>query len=244
MSHAAVPPERQARSPSVTLLALVLVFLPYLHAFWIHVSGQEVSVAELFLYPLLVGGAGIVLISLLLRYLFQERLAQLNRRPARWFTDVSTGVLLCIASFVLMIAHSALFAPLLPRPSEPPQVVQTLLRALSENPLLLALWLGPVVWIGVAAFEELSRVFLLDRLWKLWPGRTGRWSAVVLSALVWALVHIYQGVSSVVSISLLGLMYAAYYLRFGRVWPLIIAHALFDSIQVGLAAGGLGAQSP
>jgi membrane protease YdiL (CAAX protease family) len=30
----------------------------------------------------------------------------------------------------------------------------------------------------------------------------------------------------------LGLVYALYYLRFGRVWPLIIAHAAFDSLQI------------
>ncbi|MHC4061116.1 MAG: CPBP family glutamic-type intramembrane protease [Planctomycetota bacterium] len=28
------------------------------------------------------------------------------------------------------------------------------------------------------------------------------------------------------------MLYGWYYLRFGRVWPLIIAHALYDSLQV------------
>jgi membrane protease YdiL (CAAX protease family) len=33
-------------------------------------------------------------------------------------------------------------------------------------------------------------------------------------------------------ITLQGLLYGLYYQRFGRVWPLIIAHAMYDSIQV------------
>jgi membrane protease YdiL (CAAX protease family) len=229
------------RGPRVTFLALLLVYLPYLYAFWVHLSGREISVTELMLYPLLLGGAEVALILILIRYVFRERVGELNRKPGRWITDIASGVLLCVVSFALMIAYSVLLAPFLPqRSGPPPAAVETLFRALTESRLLLVLWLGPVVWIGVAAFEELSRVFLLDRLWELWPGASARWATVLLSAVMWGLVHIYQGFSSVVSISLLGLIYALYYMRFGRVWPLIIAHALFDSLQIlqAVRAGG------
>jgi membrane protease YdiL (CAAX protease family) len=225
--------EDSSRGPAATGLALLLVSLPYCYAFWFHLSGREISLAELMLYPLLIGGAGIALILCLIRYLFRERIGGLNRKPGRWHLDGVAGLLLTALSFATMVAHGAILAPLLPRQSgPPPQSVELLLSALRENPLLLALWLGPVVWIGVAAFEELSRVFLLDRLWKLWPRTGSRWFAILLSAVAFGLVHIYQGLAAVVSISLLGLLYGLYYLRFGRVWPLIIAHALFDSLQI------------
>jgi membrane protease YdiL (CAAX protease family) len=230
---------RPADRPSVrdTLLALALVFLPYLHALWIHLTGRGLSVAELFLYPLLLGGAEVAIILILIRLVFRERVGDLNRKPGRWFRDIASGLLLLVVSFAVMLLHSVLLAPLLPQPAAPPAVVTNLLHVLSKSPVLLVVWLGPVVWIGVALFEELSRVFFLDRLWKLWPGPTGRWTAVVLSAGIWGVVHIYQGLSSVVSVFLLGLVYALYYLRFGRVWPLVIAHALFDSVQILSAVG-------
>ena len=224
------------RGVAVTLGAVFLVYLPYFHAFWLHLSGREFSVAELMLYPLVIGGGAVVLITALVRHLFRERLIDLNRRPGRRLTDIVVGVLMCAVSFVVMVAFSLLIAPLLPEQSgPPPKAVTTLIKALGESPLLLAVWLGPVVWLGVATFEELSRVFLLDRLWKLWPGALCRWAVIVLSAVVFGLVHIYQGVAAVVAVSLLGLVYALYYLRFGRVWPLIIGHALFDSVQIASA---------
>jgi hypothetical protein len=231
------------RRPGATLLALLLVHLPYLHATWIHLSGRDLSVAELMLYPLLIGGAGIALIAVLVRFLFRERLADLNRRPGTVPRDVVAGAIVCVASFAVMIAHSLILAPFLPQPGAPPQAVATLFTALRESPFLRALWLGPVVWIGVAGFEELSRVFLLDRLWKLWPSPGARAATVVLSAVVWGFVHIYQGVSNVVGVSLLGLLLGAVYLRFGRVWPLIISHALFDSVQIVAAVAGTGANA-
>ncbi len=242
-NHLTPVAESSSRRPWATLVALILVYLPYLHAFWIHQSGREISVAELMLYPLLLGGAEVALILVLIRCLFRERIADLNRKAGRWFTDILSGLLLCVISFAVMIVHASLIAPLLPeRSGPPPQAVETLFRALAENPKLLVLWLGPVVWLGVAAFEELSRVFLLDRLWKLWPGPTGRGGAILLSSILWGLIHFYQGTSSVVGVSLLGLVYALYYLRFGRVWPLIIAHAAFDSLQILQAVNAGGGQ--
>ena len=235
--------ESSRRRPRATLGALILVYMPYLHAFWVHQSGRAISVAELMLYPLLIGGAGVALILLLIRCLFREQISDLNRRSGRWFTDVLSGLLLCTVSFAVMIAHASLIAPLLPqRSGPPPHAVETLFRALAEDPRLLILWLGPVVWLGVAAFEELSRIFLLDRLWRLWPGPASRMGVIAFSSILWGLVHFYQGISSVVGVSLLGLVYALYYLRFGRVWPLIIAHALFDSLQILQAVSTGGAR--
>jgi hypothetical protein len=121
----------------------------------------------------------------------------------------------------------------MPRTQGPlPQELITLFSSIVHNPLLLAIWLGPVVWLGVAAFEELTRVFFLNRLWSVWSQPLIRWFILVLSACLFGLIHIYQGPASVVAITLQGLIYGWYYMRFGRVWPMIIGHALYDSFQV------------
>ncbi len=96
----------------------------------------------------------------------------------------------------------------------------------------MALWIGPVVWIGVAAVEELARVFLLSRLWIVWPGTAARWGAVVVSALLFGLAHAYQGPAGVIGTAFLGFIAAWFYLVRGRVWPLIISHALYDSAWI------------
>jgi len=83
-----------------------------------------------------------------------------------------------------------------------------------------------------AASEEVIRVFLLSRLWKAWPSNTGKLVGVVISACLFGLVHLYQGPVSATWTAIFGLIMALYYLRFGRVLPLILAHYLTNALQV------------
>ena len=110
----------------------------------------------------------------------------------------------------------------------------TLIIGLIEHPWLRLLWFGPVLWIGVAAFEEVLRVFVLTRLSALWPGGAGRWGAVILSTALAGMTHAYQGPAGIISTGLMGLIAALFYLRRGRIWPLIVSHALYDAWSVGL----------
>jgi membrane protease YdiL (CAAX protease family) len=98
--------------------------------------------------------------------------------------------------------------------------------------LLLALWLAPVVWIGVAGFEELWRAFMLRRLWRVWRGRAGRWGGLLAVSALFGLIHCYQGTAAVVSIGLMSILVGWFFMSTGRIRAMIVAHALFDSIQI------------
>jgi len=139
---------------------------------------------------------------------------------------------LSLASLFVLLAWIDQFTIYRWLPSAPSGDVGNLLSGLMENPFLLALWLGPVVWIGVAGFEEVSRAFILDRLWVAWPGRKGRWIAVLLSVAIFSIAHFYQGIAGMISVGIMALISAVYYMRYGRIWPLIIAHALYDSFWI------------
>jgi membrane protease YdiL (CAAX protease family) len=121
---------------------------------------------------------------------------------------------------------------ILPQGKPPSQEVLDLMTGLARNPLLLAFWLGPVVWIGVALFEELVRVFFLNCLWKMSDKRLWAYFSILLVALFAGMMHNYQGAFGVVSVCIQGLIMAAYFYRFRRFWPLVISHALFDSVQI------------
>jgi membrane protease YdiL (CAAX protease family) len=62
--------------------------------------------------------------------------------------------------------------------------------------------------------------------------RTGHdvWPAIHLSILIRLLCHLYQGILGVISIILAGFIYACWYVKSERLWPPIVAHALFDLI--------------
>ena len=70
-----------------------------------------------------------------------------------------------------------------------------------EHPWMLLVWLGPVLWIGVALFEELIRAFLLTGLWSF--SRQKAWIAAVIliAAALVGLTHWSQGPYGIVTIA-------------------------------------------
>ena len=130
------------------------------------------TLRELLVGPLVGGGASIVWVLLVHRKIGGDRFASLGVRTDRVWLEVVCGVLL---AGLLLVLHLGLSRPLneLFPPQPPPEEIVELLSGLSRRPALLALWLGPVVWIGIAGFEELWRVHLLRRLWHVWPGPGG-----------------------------------------------------------------------
>lgn len=98
-------------------------------------------------------------------------------------------------------------------------------------------WRIPVL-LGVAfangwAEEIIVVGFLLTRLRQLdvSPGR-----ALVISSLLRGAYHLYQGYSAGLGNIVMGLIFGYVWQRTGRLWPLIIAHALIDAVAfVGYA---------
>jgi membrane protease YdiL (CAAX protease family) len=206
---------------------------PYALAIGSHLGETTVTLREMFLYPLLIGGGSVVLALLVYRFVCGERIASLNLRPGRWTTDVLVGVLLAVVFLGLLALQQVIQSRWLPSTGgPPPEEIVTLIRGVVSDPLLLAIWLGPVAWLGVAGFEEVTRVFLLNRLWVAWPRPAAVWLTMIASAALFGFAHLYQGPVSAVAIGFQGFLYAWYYKRFGRVWPMIIGHALYDSLQV------------
>jgi len=231
------------RRPITQILAVAFVCLPpYGFAIWGQLTQRTITLRELFLYPLLLGGGCVLLTLLMYRFVCGEPIRSLNLKPARWYTDLLAGILLAALFLGLLVLQQAVQSRWFPRSGgPPPEELVTLFTGIANDPVLLAVWLGPVAWLGVATFEELTRVFLLNRLWAVWPGTPGRWMVMLFSAVLFGMAHIYQGPVNAVAIGLQGLLYAIYYQRFGRVWPMIIGHALYDSaqvIQVVMAFGG------
>jgi hypothetical protein len=99
---------------------------------------------------------------------------------------------------------------------------------------LLALFIGPILFIGVAGSEELTRTFFITRWTKISSSKAWLALGVFLSAALFGLNHVAQGAAGAISVGLNGLVMVLWYLRFGRIFHLILAHYLYDAIQVGL----------
>src|SRR5262249_50062080 len=92
-------------------------------------------------------------------------------------------------------------------------------------------WAIPILLLSAiqnAIGEEVIVVgYLMTRLRDLgW--RTPR--AIATSALIRGSYHLYQGFGAFVGNAVMGVIFGAFYRRFGRVAPLIVAHSILDSV--------------
>lgn len=177
---------------------------------------------------LILGFGGLMLVLLYVGC--GERLADLQHKRGRLPTDIWAGLLLA----VLLIGSQLLFNILITATAQPeiPDANLQIATALADDPFLLAFWLGPLVWLQAGLFEEFTRVFMLTRLWQVWPSINGRWLVLVGSALLFGLGHAYQGGLGIVGTALIGFILGWHFLTYGRVLPLIIGHALYDTMVI------------
>jgi membrane protease YdiL (CAAX protease family) len=105
-------------------------------------------------------------------------------------------------------------------------------------PAQMAGQIGPVDLVLVCLvnpfFEE---VFVCGYVVAALDPRRSAWTGINVSVAIRLLYHLYQGPLGVLSIVPLGLVFAWWYARSGRLWPLVIAHALVDFIGLALYVG-------
>lgn len=106
-------------------------------------------------------------------------------------------------------------------------------------PLLLTL--VPIVWlIGAFGEEFFFRGFLMTVLAQVLGGSRAAWVlALVAQAVVFGLIHAYQGPAQAISIGIGGAVYGAAFLLARRnLWPVILAHGVNDTLGLILLYAG------
>jgi membrane protease YdiL (CAAX protease family) len=89
-----------------------------------------------------------------------------------------------------------------------------------------------VVWTLAAFGEELIfRGYLMNTLARLFrQEKTGWVIACIINSILFGIGHTYQGISGVVLLAIVGLLYALFYLGSGRnLWVPILMHGLYDT---------------
>src|SRR5690606_38501172 len=80
--------------------------------------------------------------------------------------------------------------------------------------------------------EIIFRAYAITRLQELgW-----RRAAVVVPGVVFTLLHLYQGVWAIVLIGAVTAVFTALYVWKRSIWPVVIAHVLFDAAQFTIQA--------
>lgn len=216
------------------ILAICIAILPInIYMIWYRLTQTEnFTTSDMMVYPLLFGGGSIVLILLLNKYLIKDTFkVTFNSGKGTWYWDVLVGFLLTAIYFGLFYVERATIYQWIPRNSPPSTELIDVMVDLANDPMLLALWFGPVLWIGIAMFEELSRVFFLKCLWNINSNKRWEIVAILLASTLIGLAHIYQGTAGVISIGFKSVIMGFYFYKYRRLLPLIISHGLYDGFQ-------------
>jgi membrane protease YdiL (CAAX protease family) len=144
-------------------------------------------------------------------------------RPA----DVGMGAILWVASFILVLVLAQLFQYFGQREVDfLPEGLPLWFRAIQA--VLIAVTAGVTEEIVVRGYAQ-------TRLEQL---RASTAVILLVPTALWGILHVYQGLGAALTIFCLGLMYAWYYHRTRRLWPLVLAHILFDMTQLVLILAG------
>ncbi|NOZ61905.1 MAG: CPBP family intramembrane metalloprotease [Calditrichaeota bacterium] len=216
------------------ILAVSIAILPInLVMIWYRLTQTEnFSTSDMIVYPLLFGGGSIILILLLNKYLVKESFKEtFNSGKGTWYWDVLIGIGLTVIYFAMSYVERATLMQWLPRNNPPNTELINVIRDLAHNPLLMAIWFGPVLWIGIALYEELSRTFLLKCLWNTSDNKNWHIAVIFLASALIGVTHLYQGLFGIISIGLKSVVMSFYFYRYRRLFPLVLSHVLYDGVQ-------------
>lgn len=224
-----------ASSRWVHLLAALLGALPiyglalyngwqsYIHGFEMpHVVGSLYNVA---INLVVFGGLLLVLLHMISR----QTVRSLTLKPGGIGGDLLDGFGLA----GMLLTAQLVFNILVARSPELPAANQAIAEALSADPWLLLVWAGPVIWLQAALLEEFTRTFVLSRVWQVWTSDDAKLIVLIVSAVLFGLGHVYQGWGGVAATTIIGFILGYYYLRRGRVLPMILAHGVYNTIVLG-----------
>ncbi|TBW27922.1 CPBP family intramembrane glutamic endopeptidase [Gramella sp. KN1008] len=149
-------------------------------------------------------------------------------KPANWWQPVLVG----LGCFVSVLIYSAIIDPWVKEVWGDINISHLYVLKQNLPQLIFALI---AVWITAAFLEELVfRAFFINSLEILFgPGKWSAYTAVVLSAVVFGGIHAYQGISGIITTTIIGIIFGfAYIINGRRIWPLILVHGLVDSIAL------------
>lgn len=152
-----------------------------------------------------------------------------------------SGAITFLISLPLLLLSAKVWELLLKQlnlPTERQSLIAMFANA--ESPLMLAIMITLAVVIAPLTEELVFRAGLFRYLW----GRAPRWLALTSSALIFASLHVnwstLEGLTSLVPLVVLAMMFSIAYEKTGGIGTSIVAHALFNLNTVLLIFSGVG----
>jgi CAAX protease family protein len=141
-------------------------------------------------------------------------------------SDLLVGFALAMAGYLSFALSYGLVASVWPQAAATMQSSMIGTQELSMPLVLAVSVINPI-------FEE---TFVSAYIIRALGDRPDPWTGINISVAIRLLYHLYQGAIAAIGIVPIGLLFAIWYARTGRLWPLIIAHALWDFFSFAASA--------
>ena len=92
-------------------------------------------------------------------------------------------------------------------------------------------WAVPVLVLAAVQNAVLEEVVMVGYLFTRWQQAGWRlWTIILVSATIRGSYHLYQGWGGFAGNLVMGVVFGVFFLRTRRLWPLVLAHGLIDTI--------------
>ena len=194
----------------------------------INILGSSDRLVELDTQMLIVGAVfSLLLLSIVLSFLLlraRNPLELFGLQGVSWSTNLKAAFVGLLAALPLVYFIHSVCLVLLGAQAEP----QPLIQFLAQNPSLedRILLIGTALVIAPVAEELIFRGYLFGVLCRY----TGRWWALLISALIFAAIHAH--IPSLAGLFALAITLTLVYEGTGSLWAAILMHSLFNAITV------------
>lgn len=201
----------------VLLFAYSTSFLAQFLITWIPTYGTLLPLVDLF------SDLGRLVPLLFLVWVADGNLDVLGLTKPKWLSDSLVGLgFLAVLILILILPRMLLPYDLyhqLSRPMKPSFLAREAISGIRTVELI------PYILASAAFQEILMRGYFVGRLRTLVGNN---WLPVVVSSILFGIWHVYQGPIGAMSATVMGIVFALYFAKYNRIWPLILVHFLYN----------------
>lgn len=221
------------KKPNKHLIALAVVVLPfYLTAILQKVlfTDEQILVEEYLAYYMLLGIAGISVVLLANKFILKNTLHVFRSPDSKVLIELALAGGILSVFYLLKsiedVSYGMWWSRVVDRTA-----IDALFSKIFDNTLYSFVIIGPFSWIN-EGFTALSVGFILINLWALHTKKTWVWISIALTAILFALAQLNNGIPEMIN-SFLIIAFSAYiFYKYRSILPLLLASILHQSIEL------------
>ncbi len=214
-------------------ISILIIVIIYLAAIFDKIYGTvDFTIQSLFGKYMVYTVVGIFLVFSMNKYFLKNSLAVFASKKGSILLDIAFGFLLLSIIYLVSNIGRVTYARWIITDIDRTEISNSLNQIFS-SPFYTVIFLGPFIWF-TEIFMVITRSFLLNNLWELNSKKRWILGTILGTALLCSLTQIDNGIPNVINAFIIFTASNILYFKYRRVFPLIIAAILLQTIQLAV----------